>query len=135
MVIAPELPRSLASLARPCRINSRNTVWPETVITFDNGQASTYINSKNIYRTPPPQNNTPVFTVLYSFGTCIALYLANNSTTVGTLRQLKTKVAAIDQLYWTLLDKANKEAGGFISDGKGALYHCNYNGCEHQNHW
>ena len=60
---------------------------------------------------------------------------ANDSTTVGTLRQLETEIADLEQQYWTLLDKANNEAGGFISDGKGTRFHCGYNGCDHQSHW
>lgn len=60
---------------------------------------------------------------------------ANGSTTVGTLKQLEAEIADLEQQYWTLLDKANNEAGGFIAGDKGAWFHCGYNGCDHQSHW
>lgn len=60
---------------------------------------------------------------------------ANDSTTVGSLKQLETEIADLEQQYWTLLDKANTEAGGFIAGGKGSWFHCGYNGCDHQSHW
>ena len=60
---------------------------------------------------------------------------ANDSTTVGTLKQLEAEIADLEQQYWTLLDKANNEAGGFIAGDKGAWFHCGYNGCDHQRHW
>lgn len=60
---------------------------------------------------------------------------ANDSTTVGALKKLEAEIADLEQQYWTLLDKANTEAGGFIEKGKGAWFHCGYNGCDHQRHW
>jgi hypothetical protein len=43
--------------------------------------------------------------------------------------------ADLEQQYWTLLDKANYEACGFIAGGNGAWFHCGYNGCNHQSQW
>ena len=59
----------------------------------------------------------------------------NDSTTIGTLRQLEAEIDDLEQQYWTLLDKANSEAGGFIAGGNGAWFHCGYNGSDHQGHW
>lgn len=59
---------------------------------------------------------------------------ANDSTTVGTLKQLEAEMTALEQQYSTLLDKANSEAGGDIADGNGASFHCGYKGSDHQNH-
>ena len=60
---------------------------------------------------------------------------ANDNTTVGTLKKLEAEIGDLEQQYWTLLDKANTEAGGYIAGGNGAWFHCGYNGCDHQSHW
>ncbi|SHJ48753.1 hypothetical protein SAMN02745165_02468 [Malonomonas rubra DSM 5091] len=59
---------------------------------------------------------------------------ANDSTTVGALRNLETEIVDLEKQYWSLLDKANKEAGGFIAGGNGSWFRCGYNGCDHQSH-
>ena len=60
---------------------------------------------------------------------------ANDNTTIGTLKKLEAEIDDLEQQYWTLLDKANTEAGGYIAGGNGAWFHCGYNGCDHQSHW
>lgn len=60
---------------------------------------------------------------------------ANDSTTVGALRNLETEIVDLEKQYWALLDKANKEAGGFVAGGNGPWFRCGYNSCDHQSHW
>lgn len=60
---------------------------------------------------------------------------ANDSTTVGALRNLETEIVDLEKQYWSLLDKANKEADGFLAGGNGPWFRCGYNGCDHQSHW
>jgi len=59
---------------------------------------------------------------------------ANDSTTIGTLKNLETEIVDLEKQYLTLLEKANDEAGGSIAGGNGPWFRCGYNGCDHQGH-
>jgi hypothetical protein len=59
---------------------------------------------------------------------------ASDSTTIGSLKSLETEVAELERQYWTLLDKANNEAGQFVSGSYGPWFNCAYDGYSHRNH-
>ncbi len=57
----------------------------------------------------------------------------NDSTTVGTLKQLENEITEIEQQYWTLLNEANKEAGGLMTGDTQAWGQCGYHNESHHN--
>lgn len=60
--------------------------------------------------------------------------LTDESTTVGTLNRLEAERVDLERQYFALLDKANNEAGVYVSGNNGPWFGCNYSGCNHQNH-
>lgn len=60
--------------------------------------------------------------------------LTDESTTVGTLSRLDAERVDLERQYFTLLDKANNEAGVYVQGSNGPWFDCNYEGCNHQNH-
>lgn len=60
--------------------------------------------------------------------------LTDESTTVGTLNRLEAERVDLERQYFALLDKANNEAGVYVSGNNGPWFGCNYRGCNHQNH-
>lgn len=58
----------------------------------------------------------------------------NDSTTVGTLKQLENEITELEKQYWALLNEANKEAGGLLASDKQAWGQCGYhNESNHHN--
>ncbi|WP_029914363.1 hypothetical protein [Pelobacter seleniigenes] len=53
---------------------------------------------------------------------------ANDSTTVGDLKQLEAAIGNLEQQYRDLLDKANSESGGLLAQGNTGWYNCAFNG-------
>ncbi len=52
---------------------------------------------------------------------------ANDSTTLGNLKQLETAIGNLEQQYRDLLDKANSESGGLLTQGNTGWYNCAFN--------
>lgn len=58
----------------------------------------------------------------------------DDSTTIGTLRQLEADLDNLKQQYWALLDKANTEAGGLITTTDSVWYNCGYDDDRQHHH-
>ncbi|HMB15456.1 MAG TPA: hypothetical protein VKN62_04000 [Pelovirga sp.] len=58
----------------------------------------------------------------------------NDSTTVGTLKQLENEITELKQQYWALLSEANKESGGLLAGDSQTWGQCGYhNESNHHN--
>lgn len=52
---------------------------------------------------------------------------ANDSTTLGNLKQLEAAIGNLEQQYRDVLDKANNESGGLLARGNTGWYNCAFN--------
>ncbi len=50
----------------------------------------------------------------------------NDSTTVGTLKQLENEITELKEQYWALLSEANKEANGLLAGDSQTWGQCGY---------
>lgn len=60
---------------------------------------------------------------------------ADDSTTVGTLKQLNAEISDLQQQYRSTLSKANVEAGGLLAYADGTWIRCYDDNQGHPQHW